>query len=131
MRAGPVLVPRGTGLSESLVPFVEVRGVSKRYPGVLALDNASLAIHPGEVLSLTGENGSGKSTLAKIVGGVEQPDRGTIVVNGVERKIANPVAARSLGIVMISQELTLAPQLSVAENVLMGRLPRTSWRTVD
>src|SRR5687768_16571244 len=102
MRAGPVLVPQGTGLSESLVPFVEVRGVSKRYPGVLALDNASLAIHPGEVLSLTGENGSGKSTLAKIIGGVEQPDRGTIVVDGVERKIANPVAARSLGILMIS-----------------------------
>ena len=131
MRAIPVLVPQGTGLSESLVPFVEVRGVSKRYPGVLALDDASLAIHPGEVLSLTGENGSGKSTLAKIIGGVEQPDRGTIVIDGVERKIANPVAARSLSIVMISQELTLAPQLSVAENVLMGRLPRTSRRTVD
>ncbi|MFI0445533.1 sugar ABC transporter ATP-binding protein [Actinomadura sp. 6N118] len=106
-------------------PVVEVRGVSRHYPGVLALDDASLVLRPGEIHALTGENGSGKSTLAKIIGGVEQPDGGVILVDGHQTPIPDPAAALRLGIVMISQELTLAGQLSVAENVFLGRLPRS------
>ncbi|GAB2587204.1 putative ribose/galactose/methyl galactoside import ATP-binding protein 3 [Paractinoplanes abujensis] len=117
-------------MNASAAPLVEVRGVSKRYPGVLALDNASLTVSPGEIVALTGENGSGKSTLSKIIGGAEQPDGGTVLVDGVETVIANPATALQLGIVMISQELTLAPQLTVAENVFMGRLPRRG-RVID
>src|SRR5690349_12569136 len=104
-------------MNANTAPLVEVRGVSKRYPGVLALDNASLSVRPGEVVALTGENGSGKSTLSKIIGGAEQPDGGVVLVDGVETVIANPATALKLGIVMISQELTLAPELTVAENV--------------
>ena len=112
-------------------PLVEVVGAVRRYPGVVALRGVDMTIHAGEVLSLTGENGSGKSTLAKIIGGVEQPDEGRILVDGRETVIADPSAARDLGIVMISQELTLAASLTVAENIMMGRLPcrggRVDW----
>ncbi|TDO37365.1 sugar ABC transporter ATP-binding protein [Paractinoplanes brasiliensis] len=117
-------------MTAQAAPLVEVRGVSKRYPGVLALDNAGLAVSAGEIVALTGENGSGKSTLSKIIGGAEQPDGGVVLVDGVETVIANPAVALRLGIVMISQELTLAPHLTVAENVFMGRLPRRG-RVVD
>ena len=112
-------------------PLVEVRGASKRYPGVLALDCADLKLRAGEVHALTGENGSGKSTLAKLIGGVEQPDGGELLVDGNPTVISNPSDALRRGIVMISQELTLAPQLTVAENVFLGRLPtrrgRVDW----
>jgi ABC-type sugar transport system ATPase subunit len=112
-------------------PIVRVRGVSKAFPGVQALDRVDLTVAPGEVHALTGENGSGKSTLAKIVAGVVQPDGGTIEVDGRPRAIPNPAAALRQGIVLISQELTLAPTLSVAENVYAGRLPRTRLGTID
>ncbi|MCO8277539.1 sugar ABC transporter ATP-binding protein [Actinoplanes sp. TRM 88003] len=121
-------------MNANTAPLVEVRGVSKRYPGVLALDDASLSVRPGEVVALTGENGSGKSTLSKIIGGAEQPDGGVVLVDGAETVIANPATALKLGIVMISQELTLAPELTVAENVFLGRLPRRGrfidWATM-
>ncbi|WP_291054713.1 sugar ABC transporter ATP-binding protein [Herbiconiux sp.] len=104
--------------------LIRVENLVKRFPGVVALDDVTLEIHAGEVLALTGENGSGKSTLSKIVGGLYQPDGGRILVDGVERRLANPHAALEHGIVLISQELTLAPTLTVAENVLLGRLPR-------
>jgi ABC-type sugar transport system ATPase subunit len=116
-------------------PLVRMRGIDKSFPGVRALDGVDLTIAPGEVHALTGENGSGKSTLAKIVAGVAQPDRGTIEIDGKACTIPSPSAALKRGIVLISQELTLAPTLSVAENVYLGRLPRTrigivDWRTV-
>jgi ABC-type sugar transport system ATPase subunit len=121
--------------SERPQPFVRMRGIDKSFPGVRALDGVDLTIAPGEVHALTGENGSGKSTLAKIVAGVQQPDKGTIEVDGQACSIPSPSAALKRGIVLISQELTLAPTLSVAENVYLGRLPRTKlgivdWRTV-
>jgi ribose transport system ATP-binding protein len=109
-------------------PLVEVVGAVRRDPGVVVLRGADLTIRAGEVLSLTGENGSGTSTLATIIGGVEQPDEGRILVDGRETVIADPSAARDLGIVMISQELTLAPSLTVAEDIMMGRLPRRGGR---
>ncbi len=112
-------------------PLVRLRGIDKSFPGVRALDGVDLTIAPGEVHALTGENGSGKSTLAKVLAGIVQPDAGTIEIDGERCSIASPAAALARGIVLISQELTLAPTLSVAENVYLGRLPRTRLGLVD
>ena len=112
-------------------PLVRLRGIDKSFPGVRALDGVDLTIAPGEVHALTGENGSGKSTLAKVLAGIVQPDAGTIEIDGERCSISNPAAALARGIVLISQELTLAPTLSVAENVYLGRLPRTRLGLVD
>jgi ABC-type sugar transport system ATPase subunit len=113
---------------------IVLRGISKSFPGVVALDGVHLKLRGGEVLALTGENGSGKSTLARCINGSVQPDAGTITVDGVEQAIPDPRAALRLGIVTISQDLTLAPSLSVAENIFLGRLPRSrgriDWRRV-
>lgn len=108
-------------------PLVRLRGIDKSFPGVRALDGVDLTIMPGEVHALTGENGSGKSTLAKVLAGVVQPDAGTIEIDGERCTIASPAAALKRGIVLISQELTLAPTLSVAENVYLGRLRAPDW----
>jgi len=118
-------------MTDSTAPFIRLTGISKSFPGVRALDDVSLDINAGEVHSLTGENGSGKSTLAKIVNGTHQPDAGTVEIDGVPTVITKPAKALELGIVSISQELTLAPSLSVAENIFLGRMPRTRWGTVD
>jgi len=99
-------------------------GISKAFPGVVALDGVDFELQPGEIHALTGENGSGKSTLVKILYGALQADAGTIRVDGELVSFASPRQAIEHGIVAISQELTLAPTLTVAENVLMGRLPR-------
>ncbi|EHN12776.1 Ribose ABC transport system ATP-binding protein RbsA (TC 3.A.1.2.1) [Patulibacter medicamentivorans] len=109
-------------------PLVRAHGITKRFPGVVALDGVGIAIHAGTVHALTGENGSGKSTLANVIGGALQPDGGHLEVDGQRRTIATPAEALGLGIVTISQELTLAPTLSVAENVFLGRLPRRRGR---
>jgi ABC-type sugar transport system ATPase subunit len=106
-------------------------GISKRFPGVRALDGVELELRAGEVHALTGENGSGKSTLAKVLYGALAADAGLIEVDGRPVEIGTPARARELGIHAISQELTLAPTLSVTENILMGRLPRTRAGTVD
>jgi len=120
-----------TGQRSAGAPFLRVEGISKSFPGVRALDNVSLELRAGEVHALTGENGSGKSTLAKIIGGLYQPDAGTIWLDGEAAAIGSPAVALKRGIVTISQELTLAPSLSVAENIFLGRLPRTRGGTVD
>ncbi|UGS33819.1 sugar ABC transporter ATP-binding protein [Capillimicrobium parvum] len=116
-------------------PLIALRGITKAFPGVVALDRVDLTLYAGEVLALTGENGSGKSTLARCINGSVRPDAGTIVVDGVERTIPDPRAALRLGVVTISQELTLASTLTVAENIFLGRLPRTrgrvDWRLVN
>jgi ABC-type sugar transport system ATPase subunit len=101
-----------------------MRGISKQFPGVLALDEVDLELRAGELHALAGENGSGKSTLAKILYGALVQDAGTIELDGEEITLGTPSRALQHGIVAISQELTLAPSLSVTENVLMGRLPR-------
>ena len=111
--------------------LLEARGIGKSFPGVRALDNVDLTIRSGEVHALTGENGSGKSTLSRVIAGVHQPDAGQILIDGAPVALASPAEAIARGIVMISQELTLAPTLSVAENIFMGRLPRTRLGTVD
>lgn len=100
-----------------------MRGIAKRFPGVIALDNVSLEVGPGEVLALCGENGAGKSTLMKILGGVYQPDDGEILVDGQPVKINNVTDAMKLGIAFIHQELNVLDNLDVAANVFLGREP--------
>ena len=104
-------------------PLLEMRGIGKRFPGVVALDNVNLSVGRGEVLALCGENGAGKSTMMKILGGVYQPDDGQIFVDGKPVKINNVVDAMKLGIGFIHQELNVLDNLDVAANVFLGREP--------
>jgi ribose transport system ATP-binding protein len=113
-------------------PLLEVRGISKRFPGVVALDSVHLSVGRGEVLALCGENGAGKSTLMKILGGVCQPDAGEILVEGRPAKIAGVTDAIRLGIAFIHQELNTVDNLDVAGNVFLGREPVAGpFRLVD
>jgi ABC-type sugar transport system ATPase subunit len=114
-----------------LTPLLRLTGITKRFPGVVALDGVDLALEAGVVHALTGENGSGKSTLARIASGALAPDAGRMEIDGEERKIGSPKEALDLGIVMISQEPELAPTLSVAENIFIGRLPQGRLRRID
>lgn len=104
-------------------PAIEMRSISKSFPGVKALRGVSFAAHAGEVHALAGENGAGKSTLMKILSGVYQPDSGTVAVNGTERHFTHPVDAIQAGISVIYQEFSLLPERSVAQNVFLGREP--------
>ena len=104
-------------------PILELRGVSKQFPGVTALDDVSFALIPGEVHVLVGENGAGKSTLVKILSGIYQPDGGEIVYEGKAVTLRDPHAAQELGISTVHQELNLVPHLDVARNIVLGREP--------
>ena len=110
--------------------MLQMRGICKQFPGVVALDDVALALQPGEVHVLLGENGAGKSTLVKILSGAVEKDAGEILLAGRRVEIAGPDHARRLGISSIYQELTLVPYLSVAENVFLGKAPRR-WGLVD
>jgi general nucleoside transport system ATP-binding protein len=101
-------------------PLVELRGVTKRFPGVVANDNISLALHAGEVHVLLGENGAGKSTLIGLLAGVLRPDGGSILIDGAETTIGSPRRALALGIGTVYQHSMLVPTLTVAENLLLG-----------
>jgi inositol transport system ATP-binding protein len=103
--------------------LLQLDNISKRFPGVLALQGVSLEVRPGEVHGLLGENGAGKSTLLKIVSGAQGPDSGTITWQGQPVTLTNPHQAHALGIATIYQEFNLVPDLSVAENVFIGREP--------
>ncbi|MEW6226548.1 MAG: sugar ABC transporter ATP-binding protein [Bacillota bacterium] len=104
--------------------LLEMHRITKRFPGVTALDGVSLSAYAGEVLCLVGENGAGKSTLMKILSGVYQPDEGEIKLGGTAASIDSPRAALQLGVSTVYQEHKLIPNLSVAENIFFGRLPR-------
>src|ERR1700712_358531 len=97
--------------------------IGKTFPGVRALDGVSFEVSAGEVHGLMGENGAGKSTLLKILGGEYQPDAGHIVIDGQEVRFSNAAASIAAGIAVIHQELQYVPDLTVAENLLLGRLP--------
>ena len=99
---------------------LEVRGVSKRFPGVLANDRVDFAVAPGEIHALLGENGAGKSTLVKIIYGVLHPDEGSLHWNGAAVQVADPHAARALGIGMVFQHFSLFEAMTVLENVALG-----------
>ena len=115
-----------TGSSQSAAPLLEVRGVSKQFPGVRALDEVDLVLARGEVLAVVGENGAGKSTLMKILGGVHTPDAGRILLDGRPVTIDSVITAMQLGVSLIHQELNLADNLDVAGNVLLGREPHVA-----
>jgi ribose transport system ATP-binding protein len=106
------------------VPLVAARGISKRFPGVRALDDVSLAVGSGEVLAIIGENGAGKSTLLKILAGVQAPDDGEILVAGRPARFRGVEDALAAGIALIHQELNLADNLDLAGNIFLGREPR-------
>jgi len=112
-------------------PVLRLEGIVKTFPGVRALDGVSFGVLPGEVHALMGENGAGKSTLMKVLGGVYQPDEGQIIVNEARVQMSSPLDAKAKGIVFIHQELSLAEELSVAENIYLGELPRKSFGRVD
>ncbi len=113
-------------------PLLRMAGISKRFPGVRALDNVDFEVAPGEIHALLGENGAGKSTLLKILSGAQQQDSGTITFEGRQISVPSPHDAQRLGIVTIYQEFTLAPNMTIAENVFIGREPGVkpfiNWR---
>lgn len=112
-------------------PTLELRNVSKSFPGVRALKRASVSILRGEVHALLGENGAGKSTMVKIIGGEYSPDEGTIILEGEEVRLRDPRDSLNKGIGIIHQELMLVPELSVAENIFLGRYPRRMFAGVQ
>ena len=112
-------------------PVLEVRGITKRFGGVLALDDVSMDLRPGEVHALVGENGAGKSTLIKVMTGVYQPDAGELFYLGEPTRFARPRDAQLAGISTIYQEINLVPQLSVARNLFLGREPTNRLGLVD
>ncbi|WOI80743.1 sugar ABC transporter ATP-binding protein [Citrobacter braakii] len=110
--------------------FLQMSHITKRFPGVLALSNVDFALRKGEVHALLGENGAGKSTLMKILSGVYQPDEGDIIFEGQPVTFANPLSAQSAGITIIHQEFNLFPELTVEENIFIGRefCKNNRWR---
>jgi ribose transport system ATP-binding protein len=117
--------------SPPIEPIWEVRAIYKAFPGVQALDNVSMSVYPGEVHALLGENGSGKSTLAKCIAGVHQPEKGEILFKGEIQNFRHPMDARAAGVATIYQEFSLVPSLTVAENIYLGRYPRTPAGVID
>ena len=112
-----------TSTVESSAPLLTLHDIRKRFGGVIALDGVDFELRAGEIHALIGENGAGKSTLIKILGGIHRPDEGTVRINGRDVRIGNVNEADRLGIRLIHQELALAPNLSVAENLFLGREP--------
>ena len=112
-------------------PLLEMEGITKTFPGVVALAKVNFDVRAGEVHGLVGENGAGKSTLMKVLSGAEAPGGGEIRIDGVEVASATPLRMIELGVAVIYQELMQAPHLTVAENVFLGRLPRTRFGIVD
>jgi len=125
----PHAVP--TPPTASTAMLLSMRGVSKRFSGVVALDTVNLEVGRGEVVGLCGENGAGKSTLMKILGGVYQPDAGEIRIDGQAVNIDKVNNAMRLGIAFIHQELNVLDNLDVAANVYLGREPRGALGLID
>ena len=112
-------------------PALRLEGIVKTFPGVRALDGVSFSVMPGEVHALMGENGAGKSTLMKVLGGIYQPEEGRIFIGERETVMRGPLEAKANGVMFIHQELSLAEEISVAENIYLGELPRKSFGRVD
>lgn len=115
----------------SLTAAMSVRSISKRYPGVVALDDVSFDFAAGEIHALAGENGAGKSTLIKVLGGIVRPDGGEMLLDGARYAPGSPSQAIAAGVRVVHQEFNLLPYLSVAENMLFERLPRKFGLFVD
>ncbi|MGH1541965.1 MAG: sugar ABC transporter ATP-binding protein [Arenicella sp.] len=106
--------------SSRVQPLIELKGITKRYPGVTALKDVQLTVMPGEVHILFGENGAGKSTLISTIAGVQQPSEGQIIYKGEPRELSSVHEARDLGISAVFQEFSLVPQLTIAQNLFLG-----------
>ncbi len=122
-------------MSESTKSIIVMKDIVKSFPGVHALQGVDFSLNKGEIHALVGENGAGKSTLVKVLTGVEHPDSGTISLDGVEVSIKSPLHAQSLGINPVYQEVNLCPNLTISENILIGRQPmkwgRIDWNTMN
>ncbi|WP_151719054.1 sugar ABC transporter ATP-binding protein [Gemmobacter serpentinus] len=112
-------------------PVLSLRGISKSFPGVRALNGVQLDLYPGQVTALIGENGAGKSTIVKILTGIYQPDEGTITVGGQDLRFPTAQAASDAGVTAIHQETVLFDELTVAENIFIGHAPRGRFGLID
>jgi simple sugar transport system ATP-binding protein len=119
--AAPGLAGRDAGMAGSATPVVEARGISKRFGHVVALRDVSLSLYPGEVLGVVGDNGAGKSTLMKCLSGLHPPSGGEILVEGRPVRMGSPADARAMGIEMVYQDLALAGNMRIDENIFLGR----------
>jgi ribose transport system ATP-binding protein len=120
-----------THVSVQPSPLLELRGITKRFPGVLALDAVSLALYGGEVHMLIGENGAGKSTLMKVLCGAYTADAGQILADGKPVQMRTAADARAIGVAVIFQEYSLVPHLSIAQNIFLGREPLNRLGLID
>src|SRR5262245_16735822 len=118
-----------------MTEILQMRGIAKSFPGVQALSRVDFSVRRGEIHALVGENGAGKSTLMKILAGAERKDDGEIIFLGETINPENPAEAQALGISLVHQELSLAPNLTVAENIFVRREPRRfgliDWRQLN
>jgi ABC-type sugar transport system ATPase subunit len=114
-----------------MAAILKIRGITKTYPGVRALQDVSFDVERGTIHAIMGENGAGKSTLMQIIAGAQPPTAGTLEFDGREVRFANPAEAQAAGIAIVYQELNLSPNLSVAENIFLGTEPRTARAFVD
>jgi rhamnose transport system ATP-binding protein len=138
-RAQPAPVTAGDGdgpdapvaATPAGAPRLSIRGVSKTYEGIHALEDVSFDVQPGEIHALVGENGAGKSTLVKIITGLVEPDGGSLLLDGEPVSFATPMEARDAGVGAVYQDPKLFPHLDVAENVFMGVFPRAAGHTID
>src|SRR5512146_2118110 len=103
--------------------IVKMQGITKSFPGVIALEDVDFSLRKGETHALVGENGAGKTTLIKVLTGVEQPDKGTIELDGKLIQVRSPQHSQELGISTVYQEINLCTNISVAENIMLGREP--------
>src|SRR3990172_8153321 len=130
-----IIHKRQAAMSESDQILLVMEDINKSFPGVQALDNVGLTLKRGEILCLVGENGAGKSTLMKVLTGVDWPDSGRIILDDKEIQAKSPHHAQSLGISTVYQEINLCPNLTVAENILLGRQPTRfgaiEWRRMN
>lgn len=117
-------------MAEASSEIVTMKGIYKSFPGVHAIEDVDFTLRRGEIHALVGENGAGKSTLIKVLTGVERPDKGFVAMDGKEVSIRSPQHAQELGISTVYQEVNLCPNLTVAENILIGREP-LKWGSID
>src|SRR5215213_9983758 len=117
-------------MQEQQFPLLQMRGISRTFPGVRALDGVDFTVRAGEVHALMGENGAGKSTLIKVLTGVYPRDAGDVLLDGRPVDPRSPNDAQHLGISTVYQEVNLVPTLSVAENLFLGRLPTVAGLAV-
>jgi ABC-type sugar transport system ATPase subunit len=118
-----VAAPTAARASQDGVPLLSLRGIGKSFSGVAALKNVNLDVYAGTVHALVGENGAGKSTLSKVIAGIHQPDAGTVTFAGEQVTFGSAADARAAGISFVPQELSIVPERTLAENILMGNLP--------